>query len=173
MFHFFRKTIKHKVIGWGQYEGEIWRRGKCIHAWKDRNLVVNQGLNDILNCYLNNGAQQPTWFLGVFQGNYFPLNTNTAANIAAASTECSGYDSATRPQWQPAAPSGQSITNSANRAAFNFNATNTIFGAFLISNNVIGGSTGVLFSGAQFGASKGVVDGDQLLLTYNFTAASS
>jgi hypothetical protein len=157
----------------GVFVAEFYRGGKKTDELSSHNLVVNTGLNDILNCYLNAGSQQATWFLGIFQGNYVPVASDTAASIATNSTECSSYSGATRPQWVPAAPSGQSITNSAARATYTFNATVTIYGAFLISNNTIGGTSGVLFSGAQFGASKNVVNGDQLLLSYQFTAASS
>ena len=69
--------------------------------------------------------------------------------------------------------SGQSVTNSASAASFTFNANLTIYGAFLASSSVISGTTGTLFSAAQFGTAKSVVSSDVLLLTYSFAAASS
>jgi hypothetical protein len=143
-----------------------------IDAWEQSNLVVNEGLNSLLNVYLNGGTQIPSWFLGVFEGNYTPIATDTAVTISGNSTESSAYTSATRPQWNPAAASGQAITNSANRATFTFNATKTIYGAFLISNSTIGGTSGTLFSAARFSSAKNVVNLDQLLLTYTFGASS-
>jgi hypothetical protein len=53
-----------------------------------------------------------------------------------------------------------------------FNATKTIYGAFLISNNTKGGTSGTLFSAARFSSSKSVESTDELLLTYTFTASS-
>lgn len=164
---------KHKIIGIGRYSGKIIRQGRIIHEWEDENLVVNEGLNDLLNTYFNNGSQISSWFLGVFQGNYTPVATDTAATIASNSTECSSYTNATRPAWTNAAPSAQAITNSGSPATFTFNASQTIYGAFLISNSAIGGTGGKLFSAAQFGTSKSVVSTDQLLLTYSFSASSS
>lgn len=161
-----------KVLMGGKFIGQLFRKGKLIEEFEQANTVVNQGLNDNLNCYLNGGAQSTVWYMGIFQGNYTPVATDTAATIAGNSTECSSYTSATRPQWQPAAPSGQSITNSANRATFTFNGSVTVYGAFLVSNNVIAGTSGVLFAAAQFGAAKAVVSADQLLLTYTFNASS-
>jgi hypothetical protein len=162
-----------KILGIGHYHGKIIRWNGTIEEFDDYNLVVNQGLNSILGVYLQAQTSIPAWFLGIFQGNYTPQATDTAANIAANSTECSSYNSATRPQWNPAAPSGQSITNSGNPATYTFNASVTIYGGFLVSSNVINGTAGVLFSEATFSSPKAVANLDQLVLTYTFTAASA
>lgn len=167
-----KKTIKEQIIGRGTYFGSIRRNGEIIDEFEYDNTVVNQGLNDNLNCYLGAGSQTTSWFMGIFQGNYTPVPTDTAATIAGNSTECSSYTNATRPQWQSAAASGQSITNAANRATFTFNASVTVYGAFLISNNTIAGTSGTLFSASLFGAPKAVSSGDQLLLTYQFGASN-
>jgi len=157
----------------GRFKASLYRKGVLIDEWESKNLAVNQGLNDALNAYFNAGGQTTTWYMGIYQGNYVPVATDTAATIAGNSTECSSYSSATRPQWQQAAPSGQSITNAANRATYTFTGGVTVYGAFLISSSVIGGTAGVLFAAAQFGASKAVVTSDQLLLTYTINALPS
>lgn len=156
----------------GKFLGQIVRQGQVIDEFEDSNLVVNEGLNSLLNIYFAGATQVMTWYLGLFEGNYTPVATVTAATITSASTECVAYASATRPEYQEAAASGQSITNSANRASFVFNATKTIYGAFLISSNVKSGTTGTLFSAARFSTAKAVESGDELLLTYTFTASS-
>lgn len=163
---------QEKIKMGGRFIGQIVRKGEVIDEFDVHNLVVNQGLNDNLNTYFNAGAQITSWYMGIFQGNYTPVASDTASSIASNSTECSSYTSSTRPAWSPAVPSGQSITNSASRATFTFNASVTVYGGFLISNNTIGGTAGVLFAGAQFGAAKSVVNLDQLLLTYTFAASS-
>ena len=165
---------KHEIIHVkGLWHGKLFRKGKLIDEWEDENLVVYEGLNDLLNTYFNNGSQIGSWYLGIFQGNYTPVNTDTASTIASNSTECSSYTNATRPSWQNAAPSGQAITNSGTPATFTFNASQTIYGAFLVSSSTIGGSGGKLFSAAQFGTAKSVVSTDQLMLTYAFSASSA
>jgi hypothetical protein len=143
-----------------------------IDEFEVENLVVNEGLNDLLNVYFNSGTQKPSWYMGLFEGNYTPVATDTAAGIASAATESSAYASATRPAWTPASPASQSITNAASRASFVFNATKTIYGAFLISNNTKGGTAGVLFSASRFASAKNVASADELLLTYAFSASS-
>lgn len=169
---FVPSRLKEKIKMGGVFLAEHIRRGELIDAWEFENTVVNQGLNDNLNTYFNAGGQITAWYMGIFQGNYTPVASDTASTIAGNSTECSSYTNATRPQWQQSPPSGQAINNSANKATFTFNASVTVYGAFLISQNTIGGTAGVLFAAAQFGASKGVSSGDQLLLTYAFAASN-
>ena len=163
---------EHKIVVGGSWHGQIVREGRVIDEWEDHNIVVNEGLNNLLGVYFNAATQITQWYCGTFEGNYTPVAGVTAATITSASTECTAYDEATRPAYNEAAPASQSITNSASKATFTFNATKTIYGAFLISNNTKSGTTGVLFSAARFGTSKNVVDDDQLLLTYTFNAAS-
>jgi hypothetical protein len=157
----------------GKFLGQIVRQGQIIDEFEDSNLVVNEGLNSLLNIYFGGSTQITTWYLGLFEGNYTPVATVTAATITAASTECVAYDETTRREYQEASASAQSITNAANRATFTFNATKTVYGAFLVSDATKSATTGTLFSAARFSTAKAVVSGDQLLLTYNFTAASA
>lgn len=156
----------------GKYTGQIIRAGEVIEEFEDKNLVVNEGLNALLNIMFNGSTQITTWYLGIFEGNYTPVAGLTAATVTASSTECTAYASATRPEYVEAAASSQSITNSASRASFVFNATKTVYGAFLVSNSTKSGTTGTLFSAARFSSAKAVESGDELLLTYTFSAAS-
>lgn len=160
------------IVASGRYDCQIIRDGKVIDEWSQDNLVVNEGLNSLLNIMFNASAQITTWYTGIFEGNYTPVASVTAATIASASTESTAYTSSTRPEYVEAAASAQSITNSASRSQFVFNAAKTIYGAFLISSNVKNGTTGTLFSAARFATAKTVESGDELLLTYTFTASS-
>jgi hypothetical protein len=160
---------RDKVGMIGHYTFKQIRDGVEIDAWEIDNLVVNQGLNDMLSVYFNAGAQKTSWFMSLFQGNYAPVLTDTAATWSAAATECTGITSPTRPAYTPAAPAAQTITNSATPTSFTFNANNTLYGIALASSNVLGGTGGVLFSEVAFAAPKTVQTGDQLLITYSLT----
>lgn len=160
------------IIAHGVWGGQHIRNGEVIDEWEDHNLVVNEGLNSLLDIMFHGGTQITTWYCGLFEGNYTPVATVTAATITAAATETTAYDEATRVEYNEAAAASQSTTNSANKATFTFNATKTIYGAFLVSNATKSGTTGTLFSAARFSAAKSVVSADQLLLTYTFTASS-
>jgi hypothetical protein len=155
------------------FTGQIVRDGQIIDEFDTPNLVVDQGLNHILDVLLPRFDQIGTWYLGVFEGNYTPVAGLTAATIAGAATECTAYDEATRPAYVEAAAAAKVTTNSASKATFTFNATKTLYGAFLISDSTKAGTSGTLLAAAKFAAPKGVVATDQLLLTYTFTAASA
>jgi hypothetical protein len=156
----------------GVWDCEHVRDGEVIDRWSEKNLIVNEGLTHILDVHFNGGTQIATWYIAPFEGNYTPVAGVTAATITAASTECTAYDEATRVEYNEADPASQSVTNSANKATFTFNATKTIYGAFLVSQSAKSSTSGVLFSAARFSASKAVVDNDQLLVTYTITASS-
>lgn len=158
----------------GRFIGTHIRDGKVIDEWDDPNLIVDAGINDLLDVYLRAQTGPGTWYIGIFEGNYTPLATDTAGNIATDATETNaGIDNTVRPTWTPAAATGKSITNSASRATFTFNTTKTIYGAFLINNNTKGGTTGKLFAASRFTSSKAVAAADQILLTYAFAGASA
>lgn len=156
----------------GRFDFELVRNGEVIDRWSEPNLVVNEGLDHVLDVHFHGATQVATWYVGIFEGNYTPVAGVTAATITSASTECTAYDEATRVEYNEAAPSGQAITNSANKATFTFNATKTIYGAFLVSASAKSSTSGKLFSAARFSSSKSVVDDDQLLVTYTLTASS-
>lgn len=161
----------HLRVG-GTFEGQIVRNGEVVDEFADKNLVVNEGLNKLLDVMFHADTQVSTWYLGLFEGNYTPTATLTAATVASTATETTAYDESTRPAYTEAAASSQSITNSANRATFTFNATKSIYGAFLVSSSTKSGTAGVLFAAARFASAKSVESGDELLLTYTFDASS-
>lgn len=162
----------HKLAVVGRYDFIQKRDGKIIDEWSDENLVVNEGLDSILNVVFNAQTQIGTWYIGLYEGNYTPVATVTGATIVAAATETTAYVSSTRPAYVEAAASGQSITNSASKADFVFNATKTLYGAFLISTPTKSDTAGKLMSAAKFTVAKTVSSGDELLLTYTFSIAS-
>lgn len=157
----------------GVYTVQHVRDGKVIDEWTDHNLVVTEGLNSLLDVNFHGASQISTWYVGLFEGNYTPAATATAATITALSTESTAYDETTRVEYVEAAASAGSLTNSANKATFTINATKTIYGAFLVSTSTKSGITGTLMSATRFSAARSVVSGDQLLITYTFSAADS
>jgi hypothetical protein len=126
---------------------------------------------------LTSTAQITTWYIGLWGA--------AASNAPAAGdtmsshigwTEVTPYSNATRPTATFAAATNANpsvVTNSASPASFTINATQTVGGAFLTSNNTKGGSTGTLFSGADFSApgDRSVVSGDTLNVSYTLSLA--
>lgn len=160
-----------KLLFGGMFHVEHIRDGRVIDEFDIHNLVTNQGLNYVLGAALTSTTQLTTWYLAPFEGNYTPVATDTAASIVANSTENTTYTSSTRVAWTGVTAS-QNSTNSAAVATFTFNATKTIYGAFMISSNAKSSVSGTLLAAAQFASPKAVVNTDQLLLTYSFAASS-
>jgi len=136
------------------------------------NLVVNTGLQSMNTQFFTGSAYTAAWYIGLVNG-------------TSASTTFSGGDTlATHSGWEEntdyvgnrkaasfsaatlADPSN--INNSASAASFTMNATANIAGAFL--TNVASGTSGLLFSAADFQApgDRSVVSGDVLNITYSF-----
>jgi hypothetical protein len=114
-------------------------------------------------------TQITTWYCGVFEGNYTPLATDTAATFTSAATECTAYDETTRQAFVEATSTAGLITNAASKAVFTFNATKTIYGGFLASASAKSATTGSLLAAARFSPSRNVEPAFQLTLGYNVT----
>lgn len=141
---------------------------------ESHNLVVNAGLKDMNDKYFMGSAYTAAWYLGLYGA---AASNNPAAGDTSAShagwTEVTAYSNATRPACTFAAASTADpsvITNSGSPAVFNINGSATVGGAFLISNSTKGGTTGILFSAADFQApgDRTVANLDTLSLTYTF-----
>lgn len=139
------------------------------------NLVVNSGLQDMNTKYFKGSGYTAAWYIGLYGSG--ATNNPTANDTAALHpgfTEVTPYSNATR----PAATFGTATTadpsvidNSVSPATFNINATSTVGGAFLISDNTKGGTAGVLFSASDFSSpgDRSVSNGDTLVVTYIFS----
>jgi hypothetical protein len=145
--------------------------------WEEnlKNLVVNVGLKDMNDKYFTGSAYTAAWYIGLYgaAASNDPAAGDTAASHAGW-TEVVPYSNATRPAATFAAATTADpsvITNSASPASFSIDATATVGGAFLISDNTKSGSTGVLFSASDFAApgDRSVASGDTLNVTYTFS----
>jgi hypothetical protein len=143
---------------------------------ESQNLVVNVGLQYMAGTALTSTTQITSWFIGLYGAG--ASNTPAAGDTMSSHagwTEVTPY-SGTRPAATFAAATNANpsvVTNSASPASFAINATQTVGGAFLVSNSTAGGSTGTLFSAADFQSpgDRSVVSGDTLNVTYTFSLA--
>jgi len=144
---------------------------------ESKNLVVNGGLQDMNAKYFTGSSYTATWYLGLYGA---ASSNNPAASDTMSShagwTENTGYSNATRPVCTFATPTTANpsvATNSASPASFTINATSTVGGAFLTSNNTVGGTTGTLYSAADFGSpgDRSVASSDILNVTYTLSLA--
>lgn len=147
------------------YEFEVERDGVIIERFTEKNLIPTEGLNHMLSVVCAGGSQVGTWFVGIFEGDYTPLATNTAANFPALATESTAYVESTRQTWVEGAVTAGAVSNSANKAEFTLNANKTIYGCFLSSVATKGATTGVLLSVVRFATPKAFTAGDIVRVT--------
>ena len=157
-------------------------RMQCFDAagnlkWEaeEQNLVVNVGLKDMNDKYFTGSSYTAAWYIGLYgaAGSNTPAAGDTMASHAGW-TEVTDYSQATRPAATFAAATTADpsvITNAGSAATFSINATVTVGGAFLTSDNTKSGTSGILFSASAFASpgDRNVVSGDTLTVTYTFS----
>jgi hypothetical protein len=166
---------RFRLEGWVQTE--LWRPGPggvLRRVWRDvgRNLVVNTGINYILQTALSGSAPDTTFFLGLKDTGTVDAGDTMASHGGWATI--TPYSDATDPAWTEDDTGGdEAVSNSAAPASFSINATDEVFGAFLKDNDTKGGATGTLIAAKDFSASVNVLGGDTLTVTYTITGSSS
>jgi hypothetical protein len=137
---------------------------RWVELWK--NIVVNEGLDQLLDSTLAGTAADTTWFVGL-KGTGTPAAADTMASHATWS-ELTPY-SGSRPAWTAGSVASQSVDNSAAAASFSITSGTTVYGAFLTGD--ASGTAGVLYAAGDFSSSRAVVNGDTLEVTATFTTA--
>lgn len=164
----------------GQYKIECRdAQGNLKWTIEPTNLVVNEGLQDMNAKYFTGSTYTAAWYIGLYGA--AASNDPTAADTAASHpgfTEIVPYSNSTRPACTfgvPTTANPSVATNTLSPAAFNIDATATVGGAFLISNNTKSGTSGVLFSASDFTSpgDRVVASGDTLNVTYTFSLTAT
>jgi hypothetical protein len=145
--------------------------------WEEEfpNLVVNTGLQNINTQFFKGVTYTATWYLGLVTGPG-ASNTYLAANTMASHagwTENVSYTQSARPTivFGTATTADPSVIATSTPVVFTMNASATIAGAFVTTDNTKSGTTGTLFSVGNFTVGdRGVVSGDTLNVTYTFSA---
>lgn len=142
---------------------------------QSHNLVVNVGLQDMNTQYFTGSSYTAAWYLGLYGSGATndPAAGDTMASHAGW-TEVTAYSQSTRPacSFGTATTADPSvISNTLAPATYSINGTTVVGGAFLTSDNTKGGTTGMLFSAADFSApgDRSVVSGDTITVTYTFS----
>jgi len=150
--------------------------GELVPLWVQEfdNLVVNAGLDDSLDKHLKGSSYTAAWYVGLTDGTPTPAAGDTMGSHAGW-VEVTDYDEGVRQTLTLGSVSGQSVDNTASKAAFTIDSNNTtIGGAFITTVNTKGGSTGILYGvGAFTAGDKTLDDDDTLNVTATFTAAAA
>jgi hypothetical protein len=129
--------------------------------------------------YFKGSGYTAAWYIGLYGSGATndPAAGDTMSSHAGW-TEVTAYSQSTR----PAATFGTATTadpseidNSGSVAVFSMNGTTTVGGAFLTSDDTKGGTSGTLFSAADFESpgDRSVVNGDTINVTYTFSLAAT
>lgn len=170
------KGVAEGIKGGGVFTVECFDKDGN-HKWtaKSPNLVVNVGLKDMNDKYFSGSGYTAAWYLGLYgaASSNDPAAGDTMASHAGW-TEVTDYSQSTRPACTFGAATTADpsvIDNSGSVAVFSINNTVTVGGAFLTSDDTKGGTSGILFSAADFQApgDRAVVSGDTLNVTYQFS----
>lgn len=156
----------------------------CFEKSMGTNIMPTEGLNTLLDTAIGAATQITAWYVGIFDTNYTPLSTNTAANSLGAGGfygECLGTDYAiaggstsNRAPYTVVAASGGVLTNAASKAEFTMGITTTVYGAFLTNGQAKVTNAGYkLLAAKLFDSARAVVSTDILYITYQITAVSS
>jgi hypothetical protein len=145
----------HKGFGWRRWVHilKVWSPHRVFshvkEQWSERNRVVNEGLQHILDIlFVSATAQIDPWYVGLLAASPTPLAAWGATEIGA--NDFVAYDE-TNLQSYVDVRSAQSVTNAASKASFAINAdTSSIGGAFLISTNAKGTPAGTLLCAVAF-----------------------
>ena len=149
------------------------RDSKGLIKWTEdiSNIVVNAGLDYFLDIGINSGTQITTWYVGLTDGTPTTAASDTMASHAGW-LEITAYSEGTRQGLTLASTASQSVTNSANPAAYSINGTATTGGCFIVSDSAKNGTAGTLVSvGAFSGGDKAVTNGDTLNVTYTLSSS--
>lgn len=143
--------------------------------WEERvpkNLVVNAGLQKLLDVLFAGSAVVDPWYVGLV-GTSATLASANTMSAHAGWTEIVGYTQTTRVTYIDVR-TNQSVSNSGSAATFGVNTAISVSGALLASTNNKGGSTGVLLCVVAFtGGDRSAADNDTINVTYTFDAADS
>ena len=138
------------------------------------NIIVNTGLDNILDEYYKGSAYTAAFYVGLTDGTPTVAAGDTMASHAGW-VEVTAYDEAVRQDLTLGSVSSQSVDNTASKAVFTISAdSTTVGGGFIATNSTKGGSTGTLVGAAAFtAADKSLDDNDTLTVTVTLTASAS
>lgn len=168
-----RPSEQDGLIAHGVMRVECVRDGRVIWVEEGPNLIVTTGRNKLLDETLAGSGYTAAWYMGLIDNAGFSA---IAAGDTMAShagwTESTTYDEGARPTISFAAASAGSKATSA-AVVFTISGTVTINGVFITTVSTKGGSTGTLFAGKSFSATRAVVDNDVLNVTYTASLTAS
>jgi hypothetical protein len=138
------------------------------------NLVVTEGLNDLLMKYFKGAAYSAAWYCGLISGTgYTEIVAGDTAASHAGWAESTKFSEAARPGITFGVAAAGALASSA-ASSFTISDSDTLKGAFAITDATKGGTSGVLYSAALFTTGdRAVLAGDVVNVSASITSASA
>ncbi len=159
-----------------KYTIEHWRDG--VKIWEDEvyNLVVNEGLDDVLSKYFKGVGYTAQHFMGL-KGTGAVAAGDTLAKVGNSQTAWNELQVylGDRSPITLGSVSNQAVNNNATRVQFtiaNVASSSGITVAGIMVTTVATGYNGVLFGAVDFSVPRQVLNGDLIAVAVEFTQAS-
>ena len=140
------------------------------------NLVVNEGLNDLLQKYFKGSSYTAAWKVALKATGTVSAGDTQASHgfteITAYSTVGGSTSAAIRATAILASASSQSVVTST-AAVFSIIASACVAGGFLTTGTTVAGNLGVLYGSGDFTAIRTVITGDVINVNLTLTASAS
>lgn len=146
--------------------------GRVVSTELVKNIMPTESLNHWLSVVLKGGTQYSAWYIGLFEGDYTPVATDTAAAFPTDATEYADYSEDTREALTLGTIASGAVSNSASLAEFTFTESAKIYGGFISSSAAKSSTSGVLLSAVRFSSPKTLASGDTLRVSVAHTLSS-
>lgn len=156
-------------------------RGELLWTVKNRNIVPDLGLDNALAIFATPYTPIADWYIGLVDNAGFSSYqySDSAAQIGGSNgwAEWASYTEANRQLFVgvpvPSNSGFGQVDNSASQAIFTMSAGGSLRGAFMVSSNVKGGTSGILTSEVNFDSgTTAVIIGNIIQVTYNMQGFS-
>lgn len=152
--------------------------GNVRDEWECENLVVDEGINHILNVAFNSKTQTAAYYVALNGSNISPASNWDYADMGAGGlfTEFVDYDEGVRQTWGIITTTNKSITN-ATPASFTISTGGgTVYGGIIVSNATKNDATvaaaNVMVCALNFGSAKVLAAAEVIQLQYTLSMTS-
>lgn len=161
------RSVEHTLVIKGSFHLEHYDKdGKLLNKFNFDNGIKNAGKDLLLNVVFHGTTPVSTWYVGLINNSGWSIESasDTLASHAGW-TEFTNY-TGNRVEWTEGVSSGGAIMNSS-PLTFPITATGTLKGVLVAS--VASGTSGTLWSTADFPSPIAVNNGDSFKITYNIS----
>jgi hypothetical protein len=160
--------VTSRIHAHGRYILTAERGGTLLWQIAQNNFITDAGLSYMAGAALAGDAVRTAWYIGI-KGGY----TDALPNETLASKSWPEIDpgSGVRPLWSPARTPGTPgfLSNAVAPAVIHFTQDAEVSGVFLVGGSVVGSTTDLLFSVADWLTEQEMRVGDTITITYQMS----